>query len=241
MPYYVQVTYALRSRLRAAPPHSPLPSEQELQELFGVSRTVVRQALQELAHEGLIYRQKGKGSFVAPPKVTEGQIQRLSSFTSEMSRHGFKPETHVLELAIVEADPLVAERLEIAPAKELISLRRLRKVQGEPFMVAHTWLPHELFPGLEGSDLAQRSLYEVLETDYQRSITRGSRVLEAVAASAEVAGRLEIAPASPVVRVELISYGDDGRALEYSVAFHRGDRARFRFEVDNRVPEMEMM
>ncbi|MCU1432744.1 MAG: putative GntR family transcriptional regulator [Actinotalea sp.] len=241
VPYYVQVTYALRSHLRTAPPHTALPSEQELQELFDVSRTVVRQALRELTQEGLVYSQKGKGSFVAPPKVTEGQIQRLTSFTSEMSRHGFQPETEVLEQGVIEADPLIAERLEVAPRTRLVVLRRLRKIQGEPFMMAHTWIPHELCPRLEHADLVQRSLYEVLETDYRRTITRGSRTLEAVAASTDVAVKLEIPTASPVVRVELVSYGNDGRAVEYSVAFHRGDRARFRFEINNGDPEMELM
>lgn len=241
VPYYVQVTYALRSQLRASRPHDPLPSEQELEAIFGVSRTVIRQALRELSQEGLIYSQKGKGSFVAPPKVTEGQIQRLTSFTSEMSRQGIQPQTQVLEQAVVDAEPLAAERLEIAPGTSVIALRRLRKLQGEPFMMASTWIPWDLCPGIEEADLAKRSLYDVLETDHGHKITRGVRTLEAVAASSDVAGRLEVATGSPMMRIELVSYGVDGRALEYSVAFHRGDRARFQFEINTGDPEMELV
>lgn len=241
MPYYVQVTYALRSQIRVAAPHDPLPSEQELEAIFDVSRTVIRQALRELAQEGLIYSQKGKGSFVAPSKVTEGQIQRLTSFTSEMSRQGIESQTQVLEQEVANADPHTGERLEVAPGTPVVTLRRLRKVEGEPFMMATTWLPWELCKGLENVDLTERSLYEVLATDHGRTITRGVRTLDAVAASVDVAALLDVATGSPIMRIELVSYGADGRALEYSVAFHRGDRARFQFEINTGDPEMELL
>lgn len=241
VPYYAQLKYVLSARIRTLPPHTALPSEQELQDLFSVSRTVVRQALLELVHEGLVYRRKGKGSFVAPPKVTEGQIQRLTSFSDEMSRQGYHPVTVVLEQQIVEAHPELAQRLEITPGAAVVALKRVRVLDGQPLMLASTWLPRDLCPGLESADLATRSLYEVLKSDHARIVERGSRTLEAVPATKEQADLLETQAGSPLMRLEVLSYEQSGRVLEYSVAFHRGDRAKFQFDVTASQPPMEMM
>ena len=154
LPYYAQVKHMLQAQIRNSPPHMQLPSEQALQQQFGVSRPVVRQALGELVRDGLIYRRRGKGSFVAPPKVMEGQVQRLASLNEELLSQGYEPVTVVMQQELTEADPLAGEQLEVPPGSPLIFLRRLRLVDGEPLMVASTLLPYDLCPGLETMDLA---------------------------------------------------------------------------------------
>src|SRR6188508_2533234 len=93
VPYYAQLQEILAEQIRQGtwPPGHLLPSEAELCARFGVSRTVVRQALSELVHEGLIVREQGKGSFVAQPKISEGLVQRLTGFYEDMAQRGFKP------------------------------------------------------------------------------------------------------------------------------------------------------
>ena len=241
VPYYAQLRYILAARIRTLPPHTSLPSEQELQDLFGVSRTVVRQALLELVHEGLVYRRKGKGSFVAPAKVTEGQIQKLTGFSDEMSRQGYRPVTVVLEQHLVEADPELAQRLEIAPGAAVVYLKRVRMLDGEPLMLSRTWLPSDLCSGLESADLATRSLYEVLKSDHARLVERGLRTLEAVPATKDQADLLKTPTGIPLMRLEVLSNEQTGSVQEYSVAFHRGDRAKFQFDVVANKPSAEMM
>lgn len=231
VPYYVQLKYILKARIRTSAPHTALPSEQALSEEFGVSRPVVRQALSELVHDGLIYRLRGKGSYVAAPKIMEDQVQRLTSMQEELRSKGYEPVTVVLQQEVLEAEPLVSEQLEIAPGRAIVALRRLRILDGEPLMIDTTLLPHDLCAGLENIDLSSRSLYETLASEFGLKIARGSRTLEAVGAGSEIADALQIPPGSPVMHIELISYADNGRPLELSDSYHRGNRARFRFEV----------
>jgi GntR family transcriptional regulator len=231
LPYHAQLKQLLREQIKSAAPHTALPSELEMERGCGVSRTVVRQALLALVHEGLIYRRKGKGSFVAPTKITEGQVQRLVSFTDEMTRRGYHPVTQVLTQRVIPADAAIAERLALPLQADVVHLQRMRLLDDEPLLVSNTWVPADLCPGLERADIRNRSLYEIFQADHGRTITSGSRVLEAVAADRESASVLNTRAGRPLMRLEIISVETEGRRIEYSVAHHRGDRARFQFDV----------
>lgn len=233
LPYYTQLRNSLVDQIRGLPPHTALPSEKELETHYGVSRTVVRQALKELEHEDAIYRRKGKGSYVAPTKVAQGRIQSLTSFTSEMSRLGVQTSTLALEQCIVPASGAIAAHLRIEEGSPVLRLLRLRRIEDEPLMVTTTHLPSDLFPGLEAVDLGRASLYELMSTRYKQMIVRSTRTLDAVAADRKTAEMLHIGVRSPLVRLEIKSFAESGRVIEHSIAYHRGDRSRFEFEVIN--------
>jgi GntR family transcriptional regulator len=233
VPYYVQLKHALSALVRSLPAHSALPSESELERSYDVSRTVVRQALSELVHEGLIYRKKGKGSFVAPAKVSEGHIQQLSGFFDEMAAHGYVPTTQILRQQLDKPAPSIAERLEIVPTAVVVVVKRLRFIEADdpPFMLSTSYIPAELCPGLERCDFEHQSLYHVLADRYALELDSSVRVLESVAARKAEADLLKVKPGAPLMRVETTSYATSGRAIEYSIGFHRGDRARFEVRV----------
>lgn len=231
LPYYVQLKHILKAQIRQCAAHAPLPSESELQKQFDVSRPVVRQALTELAFEGLVYRRRGKGTYVAPPKVMEGQVQHLASVKEELVNQGYEPVTVVLQQELISADGSLAEQLSVVPGAILVALRRLRLINGEPFMVASSLLPHELCPGLESIDLVTRSLYQVLSAEYGLAIARGTRTLESIAAVGRVAEELRVPVGQPLMHIELTSYDPYGRTIEASESYHRGDRAKFHFEL----------
>jgi GntR family transcriptional regulator len=211
-------------------PGDRLPSEAELCERFGVSRTVVRQALTELVHEGHIVREQGKGSFVAQPKISEGLVQRLTGFHEDMAQRGLRPTSKVLRQEVVPASPALARYLEVEPRSELIVIDRLRYVRGEPLVLVTTCIPRQLCPQLLDVDLQHRSLYDVLRQEAGIVITRGQRWIEAVAATARQASLLAVRKGAPLIRLESVSYQADGIPVEYYDAIHRSDRARF--EVD---------
>jgi GntR family transcriptional regulator len=233
IPYYIQVKKALQEHIDHVDrrPGDQLPGEPELCRMFDVSRTVIRQALRELEYEGLIVREKGKGTFIAEPKIGESLVQQLTGFYQDMVQRGHTPVTQVLKQQVVPASPRVATRLRIEADTPVIVIDRLRFVQDEPIVLVTTYLPYALCPEILHADLSTQSLYVLLEEQCALVIAHGHRTLEAVPANEYEADLLQIEKCSPLMKLDSVSYLDDGTPIEYYHALHRGDRARFEVEL----------
>jgi len=136
-----------------------IPSERLLCERFGVSRMTVRQAVDALVVEGLLQREQGRGTFVAPTKL-DLEV-RLASFGEEMRRRGMVPSSTVLAAEEVPAAPDVADALELLPGEQVFYLHRVRYADGEPMAIEQAWLPCRLTPHLF-EDGAPESIYGAL-------------------------------------------------------------------------------
>lgn len=233
LPFYAQVKEALRTQIEQGEwkPGEQLPGELELCDLFDVSRTVIRQALTELAHDGLIVKHKGKGTFVAAPKITEALVQKLTGFYQDMSERGTPPVSRILKQERVPASVKLAQALRLEPGEPVIELERLRFVQEEPIALVTTFLPYARCAEILQIDLRRQSLYAVMEQVCGIVIARGQRTMEAVAANQREAELLEIDPGSPLMLIDSVSFEADGTPVEYYHALHRGDRSRFVAEV----------
>jgi GntR family transcriptional regulator len=233
VPYYIQVMEALTDYIHHgdAQAGEQLPGEPELCRLFGVSRTVIRQALKELEYEGLIIREKGKGTFIAEPKIRESLFQELTGFYQDMVAKGHAPFSKVLKQMVVSASPRIATYLKLPFETPVIQIDRLRFVQDEPIVFVSSYLPHALCSKLLEADLSERSLYEYLEQEYDLVIARGTRVLEAGLANQYEAELLGVRAGAPLIILDSVSYLDDGTPLEFYHALHRGDRSRFEVEL----------
>lgn len=233
IPLYVQVENALKDLIESGgvEPGEQLPGEPELCRIFDVSRTVVRQALRDLELQGLIQREKGRGTFVAEPKLREALFQELTGFYEDMAGKGRPPVSQVLTQEVVPATRKIAGFLKLKQGAPVVHIDRLRFVDGEPLVLVATYLPAARCPGLESVDFTRRSLYEYLETAYGLVIARGRRVLEAVPASEYEAGLLVVKKGAPLILLDSVSYLADGTPIEYYHAVHRGDRSRFEVEL----------
>lgn len=233
LPLYAQVMDAIQSAIENGhgEPGEQLPGEPELCRIFNVSRTVIRQALRELEQEGLVVRLKGKGTFVAEPKIRESLVEELTGFYQDMQAKGHEPVSRVLKQEIVAAPRRVAGMLQAAIGAPVIQIDRVRYVEEEPIVLVTTYLPYELCPALLKADLTHSSLYAFLEQEYGMVIARGRRTFEAVAARREEAELLEVEVGDPLVLIDSVSYLPDGTPIEYYHALHRGDRSRFEVEL----------
>ncbi len=233
IPYYVQVKKALQEYIEndGWQAGDQLPGEPELCRMFNVSRTVIRQALKEMEYEGLIYREKGKGTFVARPKIDQSLVQKLTGFFQDMVDRGYTPITKVLSQDVVPASPKVATHLQLEPGTPVIEIHRLRGLQDEPFILDTTYLPYALCPQLLHEDLSQQSLYAFLENKLGWVIARGHRTLEAVRANEYEARLLQINEGDPLILLDSVVYLDNGTPIEYFHALHRGGRSRFEVEL----------
>lgn len=233
IPYYVQVRDTLQEYIQNGhwQPGDQLPGEPELCRMFNVSRTVIRQALKDLEIKGLLYREKGKGTFVAEPKISESLIQKLTGFYQDMVDQGYMPVTQVLKQASVPATRKIAHYLQIEPNTPIVEIERLRSVQQTPIQLVTTYIPYALCPALLEEDLTNQSLYTFLEEQCQIMIVRGHRSIEAVAANEYEAELLNVNQGSPLIMLDSVSYLQDGTPVEYYHALHRGDRTRFEVEL----------
>jgi GntR family transcriptional regulator len=233
MPFYHQLKQILVADVerRGLTPGERLPGDHELCATYGVSRTVVRQALSELEFEGRIERIKGRGTYVAQPKTAEGLVQSLTGFYEDVAARGGHVRSEVRLFEVVPADKQVAADLEVEPGHPTITLERLRFVDEEPWNLTTAHVPQEIAPGLIDDDLSEASLYSLLEGKYGVQIVRGRRSVEATVAGNALARSLGIRRGAPVLALRSVSYGTDGRPVESFVGYHRGDRSRFEVEL----------
>jgi len=234
VPLYYQLKEILQHELESGhwQPGQQIPSEAQLCEAFGISRTVVRQALRELEYHGLLYREQGKGTFVAEPKISESLMQDLSGFYEDMVAKGLAPVTKVLRQEVQPAGRKAARYLQIQPGDKVILIERVRSVAGgESIVLVTTYLPYHVCPDLVHEDLSTQSLYALLENEYGLQLSHGRRTIEAVAANQYEAQCLGVKEGAPLILLDSVSYLSDGRPIEYFHAVHRGDRSRFEVEV----------
>ena len=233
VPYYYQLRQILEGEIQSGRFESEqqLPSEAALCQRYGVSRTVVRQALSDLESGGMIVRLKGKGSFVTPPKTPEHLVQSLTSLYEDVHARGQSLETRVLRLEREPVSPVVAEALNLGESEEIVLLERLRSVDGEPWEVTTAYLPYSMCAPILELDMTTRSLYETLERDLGLPLHRGTRSVEAGQASTVVAKHLGISSGASVLVLKGTTYLEDERPIEHFVGIHRGDKSRFEVEL----------
>ncbi len=233
VPYYAQIKEILRAHIEHGDwkPGDQLPGEPELCIMFNVSRTVIRQALTELTYEGLIVRSKGKGTYVAEPKITEALVQKLTGFYQDMAARGTPPVSRILTQRLAPASPKVAGLLKLDPGASVIEVERLRFVQEQPLALVITFLPYARCPEVLHADLTHQSLYEFMERECGLVLARGHRTMEAVAANQREAELLQIEVGAPLMLLDSVSFLADGTPIETYHALHRGDRSRFEAEL----------
>ncbi len=233
IPYYIQLMDVIEAKIRSGDWQAGdrIPSEPELCETYGVSRTVVRQALREIELAGLILRRKGKGTFVSRPKIDESLAQKLTGFYQDMVERGHKVVTQVLRQQVIPASDKIAGYLQIEPGTQVMDVHRLRFIDDEPIVLVSSYLPYNLCSGLLNVNLTNRSLYEYIEGECGIHIASGKRYIEAVAADQQEAELLNTDVGAPLIMLDSVSFLEDGTPIEYYHAVHRGDRSRFEVEL----------
>jgi len=196
-----------------------IPSERALSERFGVARMTVRQAVDALVADGLLAREQGRGTFVAPRRVDFEM--RLTTFGEEMRRRGMRPDSKVLAADKVPAPADVAEALGIQPGRPVHYLCRVRYADGTPMSIEQTWVPVALVPDLFEHG-APGSVYEALRR-FGLDPAWGEETLTASEADERESALLSMRSRRAVMRAERRTYSESGPCA-YSRACYRGDR-----------------
>ena len=211
-PHYRQIERALRERIARLPPGERVPSDAELCLEFGVSRMTARHAMQQLAEDGLIRREPGRGSFVAKPPQHR-RTNRLMTFSQEMRRSGRVPSSRVLLRGMRPASSGEATNLGIPAREPVVHLRRLRLADGEPIALESTVLIAASADAVMAADLARGSLHEALGRA-GFVLRRGTGEIFAAAATSDEAGLLQIRTGDPLLVERRVIVDTHGRRIE---------------------------
>ena len=208
-----------------------LPSELELCEKFGISRSTVRQSFAALEKEGLVDRHRGKGSFVSSPKLNR-RLKNLYFFTDEMKAMGLRPESKVLDLELLDppTDDLV-KRLGLSENDAVYKIVRLRIANGEPIILETVFIPYKYCPGITSEFLETKSLYKDILWKKGIQVAKATETYECTVIDKNEASLLGCQPGSGAFFVQRVSETDTGEIFELALMLVRGDKCKYEIEL----------
>jgi GntR family transcriptional regulator len=202
-----------------------LPTEMEICSECGVSRMTARQALTQLSNEGLVTRQRGRGTFVAAPKATlESSLFPLQSYTEILGQIGIRAGALVLAQEVEPASAAVATNLKIACGDKVVRIVRKRMVSGETMSLEISYYPQVRCPDLADINLKDQSIYSLFRHRFGIEPTHATDTIELSVAGPYEARELKISEGVPVVLVTRLCYLTDDTPIEFTQTIHRGDR-----------------
>jgi GntR family transcriptional regulator len=234
-PHYRQIEQALRERIASLQPGERVPSDAELCIEFGVSRMTARHAMEQLAGDGLVRREPGRGSFVARPPAHR-RANRLMTFTHEMTRAGRVPSSRVLARLVRASSPAEASSLGIPVREPVVHLRRLRLADGEPIAIESTILIAATADTVMAGDLATGSLHDALR-QAGFILRRGSGTISAAAATPDDGKLLAIRTGDPLLVEQRVIEDTRGRLVEATESRYAASRYALEVKFDVGGPE----
>ncbi len=221
------ISDAIRSGRYA--PGSKLPTEAELSQLYGVNRHTLRRAVSELAEDGVIRVEQGRGSFVQE-HVLDYLVAKKTRFSDNVLRQKRTPGGRTLLLREEDGDPVILNQLGLARGSKLTRLDRVGEVDGRPISVGSHYFPSLRVPGFAELHKELDSITKVLTRlghgEYTRHVTR----VTARMPDAADADLLQQPRSRPVLVVESINVTPDGNPIEYGFARYAADRFQLVFE-----------
>jgi GntR family transcriptional regulator len=230
-PMWMQLKSILQGQIQSGtlPPDSQLHSEHELCRLYGVSRTVVREALNELVHDRFVYRIQGKGTFIAGRKEEQDYAGSNIGFSGEMISKGRKVMTKILSQALSQPGAQERRMLRLAGSQLVVQIRRLMSIDDQVRLLVDMAFPADLVSGLENANLKNRSIYDVLKRRYGLVPSSSERWIDAILPTEPQAALLEVTVGTPLIGIESCAYLANGQPFEYYYAIHRSDISRLHF------------
>lgn len=233
-PLYQQLKEMLYEKIKEGSftPDSPIPSERELCHQYNLSRTTVRQAINEAVQEGVLVRKQGKGTYVVPRKITQG-LMKITSFEKTITNQGMVPSTKVVEYKEIYPDVEIAHFLNVSINEKIVILVLLGMANQESMVYYTSYFPLAIGHYMGKKALYKEKLgqtfstYDLYDEDCGYSATSNQQIFEASVADDSLKKQLRIKRLAPVFLVISLVRDKHDKILEYRKAFYRGDRYKF--------------
>ena len=230
VPKYFRIANAIRHKIEDQEwePYTPIPSERQLETLYNVSRTTIRQGIEVLVHQGYLYREHGRGTFIAPQKLQK-HLSELTSFSEDMIKRGLTPGQIILDLACVPPPQNIRKILTLGPdVTEVTRLERIRLANDQPIGYQESFLvlsPEKTFTKEELEK--EGSLYKLLVNKFNIIPTAAEENLEATVASIREAEILQTAEGAPLLLSSRILFAQNRLPVEFVKILYRGDKYQY--------------
>ncbi len=222
LPLWAQLVAELRSQLLGGEFAEHFPTDEELTRKYEVSRHTVREAVRHLSSEGLVVRQRGRGTSVAPP-IVEQPLHSLYSLASAVRAKGIEERSEVLAAGRRPATSEGASRLDVGVGSDVVFIERLRFAGAEPIAWDRSWLPAKQAGALLDADLSSGGLYDLLATHCSLRITGGWERIRPVVLEGTERKLLRLPSKVAAFSIErLVFVGDI--PIEWRMSLIRGDR-----------------
>ncbi len=206
---------------------SLIPSERDLGENLNISRMTVRQALNQLVSEGVLFREKGKGTFVSKGKIVQRNIM---SFSDTVRNKGLVPSTVVLRFEKITDRLDIKKLLDLQEDESLYNIKRLRLANDLPIAIEEVFIPERYCPHLDTYKL-NTSLYKLLKEEYSLTISYLDNLIEADRPEKDEKKLLGLQDMTPVLRITSISHNEAGMKLFYEKDVYRSDEYNYNVRI----------
>ena len=224
-PLYYQLQEILRERIEIGvwKPGETIPTENQLMDQYGISRSTVRQAILVLVNEGYLKREKSKGTIIISTFGRKHVIGSLMSFTSEMDMKGIKHYSITISQSVIRANTVIAAKLGLTEELDVYFLKWVRYVNDLPFIYDEHYLPYYLVPGIEQKYRENTSLYSLLQDEYQIVLHHGQIIFEPVSAPpGKIIEFLKVNSATSLILANWTVFSELDVALDYFKAYIHG-------------------
>lgn len=231
IPLFVQLRSIIRSQIDNGQlfPYDQLPSERELGQQYGISRQTVRLAINELVTQGILYRQPGKGTYVAPPKVIQ-DLLHVTSFTKMILDWGKTTSVKVISCNREHALPFVQRLLEVDKNAHVIKFERVRFIDSDPVAIHRSYVPIEFGKALLNGPVQSFSLIDYINRKAGVEITHSEEAMEPTIANAYEAELLQIPEGAPLQLITGHLIAHNQQPVECHKSLYRGDKFKFSFK-----------
>ncbi|MDO4807778.1 MAG: GntR family transcriptional regulator [Coriobacteriales bacterium] len=228
-----QVTDLVREKVYAKEwgVDGPIPSENELVGMLGISRGTVHKGIQALVDEGLLVRHQGRGTFAARPLMARPSNTKLVSFAESMDEQDIPYTTTVIERRVEKATGMCAAKLEIPDGCDYLYLTRVRSVRGRPVMFIESHINTEACPGIEDADFESESVFAAVERTSGRAVGRSQMTYSACVAGKARGAWLECDEHTPVLNVDQLVRLEDDTPFEWGSVWLPANRCVLSNEV----------
>jgi len=240
LPKYHQIYLVLREQLHDGRFDQGLPGEIALMGQFGVARVTIRRALAQLAQEGLILREPGRGtrrvtqrspeSTFASTRSPVEQQARLSGLLENLVTMGLRTTVKVVSVQCLAAPPDAAQALQLPAGTALQKAERVRSTTDGPLSHITTWVPQAIAGGFGARELAQKPILLLLEESGVR-VGRAEQTISARLADVAMAQHLDVSVGSALLAVRRLIYDQDERPVQWLHGLYRPDRYEYQMQL----------